>query len=99
MSNGHPPLSTASYIIICSGRTDVLAAKDSVEKIVATNRCAAQLCSFIESNHEITEGDFSAISDLQHELMDGISSLKKQEVDTKVAEMFDLFDALEDKYE
>ena len=99
MSNGHPPVSDASYIIICSGRTDVLAAKDSVEKIVAANRCAANLCAFLQSNHEVTSGDFADISAIQHELMDGMLTLKKNEVDAKVEQMFALFDELEDKYE
>lgn len=99
MSNGDPPpASTSTYIIICSIRTEILAAKDSTAKIVITNRGAAQLCSFIESNHDINKADFHPISVLQHELMDGILTLKKSEVDAKVAEMFELFDELEDKY-
>lgn len=99
MSNGDPPPnSTAAYIIICSIRTEILAAKDSTAKIVTINRGAAQLCSFIESNRDVNPADFHPISVLQHELMDGMLMLKKHEVDSKVGRLFELFDALEDKY-
>lgn len=93
-----PPQSAAPYIIICSGRTQVLAAKDPVGQIVAVNQCAADLCSFLQSNYDTNPADFQAISIKQHELMDGMLTLKRSEVDAKIAEMFVLFDELEDKY-
>lgn len=94
-----PPVSSSPYIIICSGRTEVLAAKDAVGKIVAANRCAKDLCSFIESTHTVAPGDFESVSAKQHELMDGMGTMSKREVDEQVEAMFELLDELEDKFE
>lgn len=99
MSNGDPPpTSAAPYIIICSIRTELLAAKDSVEKIVIVNRGAAQLCSFMELAYEAKPEDFVDVSALQHELMDGMMTLSKDEVDDLCKQMVKLFYILEKKY-
>lgn len=97
--SGPPPDSAAPYIIICSIRTELLAAKDAVEKIVTANRGAAQLCSFMELKHNAVAADFAEISALQHELMDGITTLSKDEVEAKCKEMVKLFYILERKYD
>lgn len=99
MSNGDPPpASTATYIIICSRRTAVAAAKTVQEKIVNASMCAAELCSFIETQHDVQPADFAAVSALQHEMMDNLQVWKEKEAEAKIAEMFDLLDALEDKF-
>lgn len=96
--SGPPPVSSSSYIIICSIRTELLAAKDAVEKIVIVNRGAGWLCSFMELNYEAKAEDFITISNLQHELMDGIVTLSKEEVDAKCKQMVKLFYQLEKQY-
>lgn len=106
MTHGGPhPQSSASYIIICSGRIAVAIANKIEDKIDAASKCAAQLCSFIESTaNELNSKDFLPIQTLQHELMDhllGIDEsrkLKDVDIEHKIAEMFLEFDALEDKY-
>lgn len=99
MSGEPPPVSGSPYIIICSSRTELLAAKSSAEKIVAVNRGAAQLCSFMETQYSATPTDFLEISNLQHELMDGLEIMDKDTVDAKCKEMVGLFYQLERKYD
>lgn len=96
--SGPPPISGSSYIIICSIRTELLAAKDAVEKIVIVNRGAGWLCSFMELAYEAKPEDLAEISVLQHTLMDGILTLSKDEVESKCTEMVKLFYRLEKKY-
>ena len=103
MSNGDPPpVSASSYIIICNGRIERAAAANSEGEIVAASRCAAQLCSFIESNAaQFDPSDCHQISVLQHELMDhvmGTHHLTPARVTEKVDQLFAEFDELEDKY-
>lgn len=93
-----PPMSGSPYIIICSIRTDLLAAKDATEKICVVNRGAGWLCVFMEIQHDAPPSDFADISKLQHELMDGMLTLKKHEVDEKCEQMVKLFYRLERKY-
>lgn len=100
MSNGGPPpVSGSSYIIICNGRIGVAAGKGLEAKICAASNCAAQLCSFIESSYEgVDKADFGPVSELQHYLMDNLKTIRPKECDEKIAGLFDLLDALEDKY-
>lgn len=99
MSNGDPPpMSGSPYIIICSIRTELLAAKNAVEKIVVVNHGAGWLCSFMELAFEAKPEDFAEISKLQHELMDGMMTLSKDEVDDLCKQMIKLFYILEKKY-
>lgn len=99
MSHGGPhPGSSAQYIIICSGRIRAQAAKSPEAKIVAASDCAAQLCSFIESKHDVGKTDFALVSTLQQGLMDGMVSISKEQAEAKVAELFVQLDELEQKF-
>lgn len=95
-----PPTSTAAYIIICSRRIDALMTDDPKEKIKAASDCAAQLVTYlaVRLGYKLTGAHTKAISDLQHEMMERLNELKKEEADAKVAEMFDLCDALEKQF-
>lgn len=99
MSGDPPPMSAAPYIIICSIRTQLAAAKDSVEKIVVVNHGAAQLCSFMQANYDAQSADFKDISDLQHSLMDGMATMSKDEVAAGCKEMIRLLYRLEKQFE
>lgn len=101
MSGDPPPVSGSPYIIICSIRTELLAAKSATEKIVVVNRGAAQLCAFMEIKHDATAADFLDISNLQHELMDMLEHkrLDESKVDAKCKQMVKLFYQLERKYQ
>lgn len=100
MTHGGPhPTSGANYVIICSGRIAALSTLNPIQKIRAASDCAAQLTSHIEATHKGTQPDVSAVSALQHEMMDNMLTMSDAEVDQKVAEMFDLLDALEDAVE
>src|SRR5258706_4129310 len=94
-----PPISGSSYIIICSGRTAVMAAKDPEAKITFVSLCAALLCSFLETKHAVAPGDFKEVSDLQHEMMDNMYKWNKTQAAEKCAEMFRLLDELEEKFD
>lgn len=77
-----------------------MSTEDSVEKIVQASRAATALVSHIELVHgeAFTEADAQPISDLQHYLMDNMLTMKKDEAEAKITELFTLLDALEDKY-
>ncbi len=100
MSNGDPPASTSTYIIICSGRIAVQATKSSAQKIKAASDCAAQVVSHLELTHgsEITPADTKPTSDLQHEMMDNMLTWDKPTVEAKVKSMFYLLYQLEKKF-
>lgn len=98
--SGDPPASTATYIIICSGRINEAVAKNTREKIQALSNCAAQLTSHVELANlgKVKSEDTQKISDLQHFLMDNMESLDKDEVEESAKEMFRLLYALEEKF-
>ena len=91
--------SGAPYIIICSRRTLVLAAKTIVEKICHASECAAELVGHMAIVHKLKPEDTLEISDLQHYLMDNLTKLNKREAQAKIDEMFRLCYELEEKYE
>ena len=93
MANGQ---SKAAYIIICSGRIDVEVAANSKQKIKAASDAARNLVTFY--GDQVTGAETAPISDLQHEMMDNMNTWSKSQADAKVAEMFDLLDALEDAH-
>lgn len=101
MSNGQtdPPPSGSPYIIICNGRIGVKLAKSTDETIKAASQCANDLSLYMGMRYRQTfdPADLGAISELQHWLMDNTEG-KKAEIESTVAVMFDLFDALEQKY-
>jgi hypothetical protein len=99
MTHGGPhPTSGANYIIICEGRIEAMVATNSTQKIRAASSCAARLTSHIEATAKKKDDySFRGISALQHYMMDHLSTMSAAEVDAKVAEMFDLLDALEDQ--
>lgn len=96
MANGTGQ-SKAAYIIICSGRIDVEAATTSVLRLKAASDTARNLVVFY--GDKVTEADTLPISELQHEMMENMRKWGNAKAHTKVAEMFELLDALEDKFE
>lgn len=99
MSNGDPEPSLSPYIIICNGR--IAASPNPNSKIIAASQAATNLVSYygVTLGKKLTGKDTEAISILQHEMMDNMDSWTPEEIDSKVVEMFDLLDALEDKFE
>jgi hypothetical protein len=100
MSDPPPPASTASYIIICSGRIAVQATKDPLQKIKAASDCASQVVSFIELTHgsQVTPADTLPVSNLQHEMMNKMLEWNKEEIEAKCKSMFYLLYQLEKKF-
>ena len=96
-------MSLASYIIICNGRIDLAAAKNSVEMIQAASETAMRLVSYY--GDRLSAADTQPISKLQHEMMDlmngkalaGTKATGYRSADEMVDEMFALLDALEEK--
>lgn len=102
MSNGDPqPASTASYIIICSGRIAASVTSDPLEQIKAVSDCAAQLVSYlsVKVKYGLSPESTEAISGAQHYLMDHMHTMKKGEAESKVSELFGLLDDLEHQFE
>lgn len=97
MSNGEAGGSRAPYIIICNGRINLLEAKGSGGKIQAASGAASALVTYY--GDQLSSEDTKPISDLQHEMMDNMGKWTKAEAKAKVAEMFALLDALEEKFE
>lgn len=95
---GHNP---SIYIIICGGRINNLRAVSPQDKIGAASECAVRLVSQLELLYpgDITKEQSQPITDLQHEMMDNMTTWTKAEAESKVVEMFDLLDALEDSFE
>lgn len=95
------PGSRASYIIICGGRINVLNAKGVGEKIAAASNCGCALTSYLGIVHGalLTDADTRPISDIQHYLMEHFDSIVKTEAEQRIAELFHLFDELEEKFE
>lgn len=100
MTHGGPhPTSGANYVIICNGRIGAAAAKDPQAKILAASDCATRLLSHIEARHgDIDETLVKPISDLQHEMMETMVSMSREEAEVKVQQMFILLDGLEHEY-
>jgi hypothetical protein len=88
------------YIILCGRRIGVAATNDPIEKIKEASSAAVEVVSQLEILHpkEMTAELASPVSDLQHEMMDHLFQMSAAEVDEKVAEMFELLDALEDHF-
>lgn len=95
-----PPTSTAAYIIICSRIIQAQITNDPKEKIKAASDCAAELVTYlaIRLGYKLTGAHTKAISDLQHEMMEQLDELKKDEAEAKVKEMFNLLYALEHQF-
>lgn len=93
-------MSQANYIIICEWRTRA-DTDDKETQIIAASSCAARLVSHIDVMHpgKLTKAHTQPISDLQHYLMDNKRKLTKAQVKAKVAEMFEMLDALEKEFE
>lgn len=91
-----PEGSRAPYIIICNGRIELALAKSGFEMIRVASRAATNLVTFY--GEQLTDADTRPISDLQHKMMDVVSSRNATHSSIEmVDEMFALLDALEDK--
>lgn len=95
-------MSLADYIIICQGRIDVALAKNGFEMIQAASRGAVALVTYY--GDRLTDEDTKPISDLQHKMMDLVSTRAKGRTrheplsaDEMVDQMFALLDALEQR--
>lgn len=95
-------MSVASYIIICNGRIDLAAAKNSTEMIQAASRAATDLVTYY--GDKLGSQDAAPITDLQHKMMDVLSGAVREhpKADYRspiemVDEMFAHLDALEKK--
>lgn len=90
--------SNAPYIIICNGRIDVAAAKNTIQLIQAASHTATDLVKYY--GDKLTDVDTKPISTLQHEMMDSVQATahaQTRDPSEMVDEMFALLDALEDK--
>lgn len=96
MSNGTGQ-SKAPYIIVCGGRIELEAANKPEEMVVAASNAAVRLTSYY--GDRLTEADTLPISNLQHEMMEGMAGYNKHHAKVKADEMFALLDALERKYQ
>jgi hypothetical protein len=96
-----PSGSRAPYIIICSGRIAASATNDPVQKLKAISDCATALVSHLAVVHgdQLTFEDTQPISDLQHEIMDGLHEFSKDDAEEKVRDMVRLLYRLENKFE
>lgn len=95
-----PPVSGSPYIIICNGRIGLQLAQGTAEQILVASGCATALACYMGLRHKGAANlpaDLQSISVAQHWLMDNLGA-KKKDVDAKIAEMFEMFDALEQKY-
>lgn len=94
-------MSQANYILICSGRGDILAADAPAEKVVAAMRCAAQFTAFNQlirpHKMEALRDDVSAVSKLQHEMMEALPNVGRPYAEELIEKMFAQLDALEKK--
>jgi hypothetical protein len=105
MSNGDPdPISGASYIIICSGRTEVALSKTYDEKVLAASRCAARFAAFMGMEYgdapDFNDG-LRPVTTIQHQLMNhaiGRHALSHHELDVKFIELFAAMTVLEGEY-
>lgn len=97
MSNGTPPpVSTATYIIICSGRIDVASARKTSAKLRAAANCAKDVAAYL--GKRLTTEDTAPVSVLQHEIMENLSKWSSAKASEKIAEMFAALEVLEAKY-
>lgn len=93
------PASGANYVIICSGRIAAQGAADPIQMIIAASNCAAQMSAHCESHFGASPADMKEVSVLQHELMETMHELKKDEAEMKCKEMFRLLYKLEKKFQ
>ena len=87
--------SKAAYIIICSGRIDVLNASKRQAKLKAASDTARHLTSYY--GEKCTAAQTTPISDLQHSMMVNFDSWSNTQANQAVTDMFALLDALEDE--
>jgi hypothetical protein len=102
MANGDTGQSKAPYIIICSGRIEVLAAKNNpAEQIAAASRAAADLTTFYDLKGWLTIEDSEPISELQNSMMTMLfnGDMKQGEAEKMVRDMFTMLSLLEQRYE
>lgn len=94
-------MSLSQYIIICRGRTDYGTQTDHGAKVRALSAAAADLVAHVDITNpgRLTEADVKPISDLQHLLMDQGAALSAAELDVRAVEMFNLLDALEERFD
>lgn len=76
-------------------------ANTAAKKVCAASRCAADLVKHLAEVHKskLKFKDTQAISDLQHEMMDGMLKYSKSNAEAKCKEMFTLLYGLESKFE
>lgn len=70
VSTSSDPVSTATYIIICSGRTSVYLAQTGEEALKAASDCAAQFAAYLLINSTVSVAQMRAVNQCQHEIMD-----------------------------
>lgn len=87
--------SKAPYIIICSGRIDVLNAAKNQDKLKAASDTARHLTSYY--GERCTAEQTTPISELQHQMMENFKTWNKAQTNQAVTDMFALLDALEDE--
>jgi hypothetical protein len=84
-----------SHIIICNGRIVLQASRITSERIKAASQTATDLISYYGDS--LTEAYTAPISNLQHAMMDAMSSGQARKSEEMVDEMFVLLDQLEDR--
>jgi hypothetical protein len=95
-------MSQENYIIICSGRGEVLVNEgDPQRQVLAAMQCAERLVTHVALVYPQLPGgleaDVEVVSHLQHAMMEVLPTIKKPEAEKMVADMFVLLDAIEAK--
>jgi hypothetical protein len=96
MANGTGQ-SKAPYIIICGGRIDVLNAKTKEDKLQAASSAAVRLVTYF--GNKLNAIQTAPISNLQHQIMENLSTWNRSRAEQGVTDMFALLDALENEME
>lgn len=92
-------MSLANYVIICDAEIGVLSTDNVPEKIRFASNGAKDVVTFLElSASGVTDADTKPVSDIQHDLMDGIHTMKKEEAEAKIQELFTALRVLEKKF-
>lgn len=94
--------SRSTYIIICSGDTEMLAAEPIKEKVRIAAQCARDMCMYlgIMANDDLTVADTKPLSDNMHatQALMRETPVNQRAVLAKVEELMALLRALDRKF-